>query len=92
MTKYSPRPSIVTIDGRGEYIVTEGISTVFLYFIYRPWSPKKVKCIVNDQNNRLYSPAKQWPKSAALSSPIKNEAGEFVCTKRVKGACPSVSL
>ena len=51
-----------------------------------------LKCIENDQNNWPYSLAKQQCESAALSSPIKKEAGEFVCINRVTGTHPIVSL
>ena len=46
----------VTIHGRGEWQSPRDITTVFLYVIYRSWTP----------NNRPYSPAKPRPRRRIL--------------------------
>ena len=66
--------SSVTIDGRGENIVTEGISTVFLVFIYRPQPLRRLNLSKNMKTNDLSC----VQNGADLPSVIQIEGSEFL--------------
>ena len=65
---------------------SQGVSRRCFFILSTVPDPlRSLNALNKDQNNRQYSSAKQWRETTTLSSPIQNEAGEFVCTYWVKG-------